>query len=494
MKILDKTFTSTTRLLPILVSAITILCTCSSCEKDHSFKKKEKEEEIKLNDTYLCPPVPQGQIKVIGYAPRAEPFLGAGYDVMGDFLNNSSVKESVLDLNKIPEDEITHIKAFASFANGYEGKEVTDFLTSIQEKTNIVPPAGNTKDLLFTGTIDNYEHFSDPYDYSSQYSFACEDATWTEEIMRLHPMRLKSYLSDQFKEDLTRLSPESLIETYGTHVLKTVHLGSRTRTLYRSVVANDDKKYALTAYYGLTARQKQIYKKPNITTYEPEEEVARNHGGTIFVECLGGDPSTIPFLTLTPNEVVGDPMDLTSWRKSLNSSNLALSELKADHLLPIHELIADPAKKEQVRQAIGDYIHSRQLKVRKTAPLFQVFNKMFHKYCLSYNDFLKLPEESWACSAPLGSIDLQPQPQTVPLYQYSNSLNDRFTLDQKVVEGMEFQGTAGYVYSNYQNGLLTVFEIWNGLDYAYTTEDKEAYGENKSWKKTGMIFYIKKIS
>lgn len=492
MKLKSRPFIPARYLYPVVLATIALLIV--SCEEDNA---RQLEEEIKLNDTYLCPPVPQGHITVIGHEARTKPFLGAGYDVTGDFLSNSSVKDLILDLNKIPDEEVFRMKPLASFARGYEGLDITDFLSSIQEKNKIVTPSGNPKEVLFTGTIDNLLRFTDPDDYSSLYSFVCEDGTWTEEIQRLSILRGKDmlpYLSDSFREDLMLLQPKQLIEKYGTHILKSVSLGSRTRTLYRSVIANNKKQYASTAYYGLTARQKQIFRKPNITTTEPAEEVSRNHGGTIFVECFGGDYTTIPLLILTPNEVVSEPMDLSKWRASLNSTNMALSELSPSDLLPISELITDPVQKKQVEEAVREHIRSRQLKIKQTAPLFEATNGMYHKYFISYNDFQEQADQSWTCGSPLGGIHLQPQPGTTPLYQYSNSLNDRLTLETNDIEEMSYQRIAGYVYRDYQKDLIEVYEIWNGMDYAYTTENKETYGKNKSWKKTGVIFYLKKIA
>ena len=87
-----------------------------------------------MSDTYICPPVSDGQIGVIAYNSREGEFVGAGYDVMGDYLSTSSVKRMVLDL---PDEELDSIGIRSSFASTYEGVDVKDFLRSITRKNEI---------------------------------------------------------------------------------------------------------------------------------------------------------------------------------------------------------------------------------------------------------------------------------------------------------------------------------------------------------------------
>lgn len=469
------------------------ICCFTACNDSHN----SIEEQRRLSDSYICPPVSNGAIGVIAYKSREGQFVGAGYNVMGDYLSISSVKSMVLDL---PNDELDSIGARGSFTTTYEGVDATDFLRSITDQNEIDIPSGYQDDLLFTGTISSSDHFSDADDYSSQYTFVCEEPTWTEIRVQskiITPKFLIPYLSERFKNDLEDLSPQALIELYGTHVLKTAYLGSRVRSLYRAVIATDKKDYAQSAFYGLEARRKKIYKMPNIITTEPAEEVAKNHGAAIYVECCGGDQSRVPYLHLTPNEVIGDPMDLTEWYKSLNGSNYALSELHGRDMIPLYELVADPTKKEQIKQAIQTYIHKNQLQEVLTTPLYQASNGMHHRYFISYKDYSENARTLWTLGAPLGGLYVNRQPGTLPLYQYTNGQNDRFSSEynSENLDGMTFLRTAGYTCESYKSGNMTIlYEIWNGQDdYAYTTEDKQSYGDNGSWKKTGKEWYIKKI-
>jgi len=48
------------------------------------------------------------------------------------------------------------------------------------------------------------------------------------------------------------------------------------------------------------------------------------------------------------------------------------------------------------------------------------------------------------------------------------------------------------VYKEYNGDCNILYEIYNGQDYAYTSERKETYGENNTWILTGKEFYAGK--
>ena len=78
------------------------------------------------------------------------------------------------------------------------------------------------------------------YSYSSKYSFASLDAIRNLKYVHINDevSRLSQYLSDSFKEDLERLSPDRVVERYGTHVLTDFIIGGRYKLLFRSVITN----------------------------------------------------------------------------------------------------------------------------------------------------------------------------------------------------------------------------------------------------------------
>lgn len=483
------------KLFGILLLSLLAIC-LTGCNDDNNLP-----DTPEINDTYKNPTVPQGQITVISHSIRSQLYLGAGYDIMGDYLSNRSVKGLVLDLNKIPEDNIEAHRLLSSYSKDYEGHNAKEFLQSILSKNDFSVPKENTGDLLFTGTIKNIEGFTDPYEYSTQYTFICDqhDATDVRQrIFFMNSAKLIPYLTDDFKQDSENFTPEQLIEKYGTHVMTTVYLGYRIRTIYRSVVADEGVSAFSAAYDGLGSRQETIYKIPEIEIKYPESEVLKNNGGKIIVEFNGGDENELPPITLTPNQVIGEPMNIKKWATSMNDSNYALATLSGDDLIPIYELITDVTKKQQLKEAVNAYIKANQLTTLQTAPLFQAWNGKQYRYFTSYKDLINNVNKTYACKGVIGSVFVQQQQGTIPLYSYTNEQNDRLSTenlsDMKDTESMKYKGIIGYVYEEYNNNLDTVYEIWNGKSYAYTTENKESYGEKGSWKQTGKKFYTRKIS
>ena len=93
------------------------------------------------------------------------------------------------------------------------------------------------------------------------------------------------------------------------------------------------------------AHQSSIIKHPNVSITYPEETVKKNYGGTIVVSLQGADYKVFDQLT-------GDPMDISPWIQSANEKNRALTTLTGEDLIPIYEVIADPIKKQQIKEAV----------------------------------------------------------------------------------------------------------------------------------------------
>ena len=49
-------------------------------------------------------------------------------------------------------------------------------------------------------------------------------------------------------------------------------------------------------------------------------------------------------------------MDISPWIQSANEKNRALTTLTGEDLIPIYEVIADPIKKQQIKEAVIAHI------------------------------------------------------------------------------------------------------------------------------------------
>lgn len=451
-------------------------------------------------DRYDSPYVPKGRITIVKNDVRQEPYLGAGYDIMGSYLDNTSVKGLVIDLTKLESDQIENLAFRQSCSKNYEGYNATDFLKSIMTKNNFNLTGENNNDLLFTGTLTgNEQRFPSPYDYSEQYTFICNQADYTElrqSITVFSGNMLARYLSDAFMENVKTLTPQQIIALYGTHVIRCAYLGNRIRNLYCSIVVSNKKERLSAASYGAEARRQEIYKTPNSQSEVPSDLVAKNYGGTTIMEFNGGDLQKLPPLTVNSNEVVGEPMDISAWRNSLNSSNYTLTTLSGDDLIPLYELVTDQAISNRLKEATVAYIKSGQLAVIKNHPLLQARKDNQYRYFKSFDDFNANAGDGYQPAGVIGSLFDEAQPGTSALYLYSNDKTDYLSFDSTLEQElqMKLKGTIGYCYTNPQSGSDILYEISDGNHYAYTLEDKAKYGDNGSWKKTGKGIYMEKVS
>ena len=289
-----------------------------------------------------------------------------------------------------------------------------------------------------------------------------------------------SWLADDFRQELEDASPETIIELFGTHILVNTHLGYISKTLYRSIVADDEENLLRTANTGMGAHQSSIIKHPNVSITYPEETVKKNYGGTIVVSSQGADSKVF-------NQLTGNPMDISPWIQSANEKNRALTTLTGEDLIPIYEVIADPIKKQQIKEAVIAHIKRHQLSLQQTATIFQASDGYYHRYYTSYKE---LTAKADICQGVIGSVFIRHEPGTVPLYLSSNGKNHRLTLEP----APNGDGTIiGYVYEKESDDLNCIYEISDGKNFAYTTEEKDAYGDKGTWKPTGLSFYTKKV-
>lgn len=484
----------------LLFLLISLIISQTACERNGG--GEPDKPEIK-SSYYISPTPPKGKVVLIYPTTRTFSYLGHGYDATEDYLNDASVRSSIIDLNKVPQDAIHILSMPNSGRRSFSGKNMDEFLQSINAEKVFEVPESNSKDFLFTGTILKSEIVKEPYDYSTQYTFMGDEflvAHQRESLLIPKGNYMSRYFTDRFKEDLQELKPQELIETYGTHLLMEVYVGHRIRTLYRAVVTSPESERVHTVGEGLLARQSEIYKLAGVNITASEKESSRNYGGAIVVEFYGGDYAKLPYPELLPNELVNGPMDITAWRQSVNKDNYTLVGVSEIGLkpIPIYNLIEDPAKQIEVKKAVIQYIKSKQIQQMDTAPIIQAYNGKCHRYFTSYSDFEALPDKTYTSCGVIGSVFKRQYPETVPLYLFSNGVNDRLSLSEysDVPKGYTLKGTFGFVYKDYASDLQTIYEITDGTHFAYTTERKDIYGseEGQRWTPTGKEFYTKKIS
>jgi len=101
-----------------------------------------------------------------------------------------------------------------------------------------------------------------------------------------------------------------------------------------------------------------------------KEKANRNFGGAFMVKFAGGGFSKLPHFNLLPNQIISKQVNIAPWDESKNS-----------------KLITDPVKKQEVKEAISDYVRERQLSIVETVPILQAHNGKDHRYFTSFEEF-----------------------------------------------------------------------------------------------------------
>ena len=468
-----------------------LLSSCSGSEEANEGTKS-------LSNTYVCPSPSDYTPVMYSVSSKADTILGRGYDVMGNFLAATNLKESVI---VVPDSEIIRMGYLKSDAAAYVGSDANDYLQDIMYTNGFSEKESSTERKLFTGSIKDY-YDKNPLEFSSAHQFAGKDVFFTKTIMKLpvsvplHYMKyISKYLTRQFKNDLNTLTPYQLVLKYGTHVLCNAFVGMRIHGITNCVVSDYKKDVARDAFSALCGRMDRSIGFTNLDVYSKDLE-AHCSGGTLHIDFNGGDVNKVKYKNTTTATA-----DYNGWWNSedIDNDHFALTELHHDDLVPLYEFIADAAKQAGVKQAIEQYIADNQIKEVEMLPLLQVFTGNYHRYYNSYDGAYKIlttnTSDSFECKSPLGLIYQNDKLGTKPLYRYTNGQNDRLSTSETIQNAGDYHqvGFLGYVDDKPVSSErhIAVYEIWDGSqDYAYTTENLESYGSGGAWKKTGNVFYI----
>lgn len=144
-----------------------------------------------------------------------------------------------------------------------------------------------------------------------------------------------------------------MVDKYGTHFLDDISLGAKVEFIYQAKTVNPNR--TLTALQGMNSGYDRIfYNLP--TAYDPDA-IPENYAERTYYRSWGGAPAKAMY-GLVSNKYGFKKEDFSSWQSSVSNNNLVLVEFGTGHnMVPLYGLIADSAKKEEVRKYIEkDYL------------------------------------------------------------------------------------------------------------------------------------------
>uniref|UniRef100_A0A3B4VPZ5 Perforin-1-like n=1 Tax=Seriola dumerili TaxID=41447 RepID=A0A3B4VPZ5_SERDU len=226
---------------------------------------------------------------------------------------------------------------------------------------------GGTRSTAYVFATDRSKE--DHYTFSthrvscSHYSYRVSDRPPLSYELSRDLANLPSSYSDSTKTQYRRI-----IETYGTHYIRQVHLGGRFRRVTAartSHMSNETSKHTLCLSQGINVGLGKIKLSSN---QKYCSKVLQNQGiSTLFssglhqhyTEVVGGKGWVGEF-ALTRNDSVG----YRNWLKTLKD----LPEVVQYSLRPLYELVPNTTKKQGLKVAIEQYLKDHGIKSSTTQP------------------------------------------------------------------------------------------------------------------------------
>ena len=275
-----------------------------------------------------------------------------------------------------------------------------------------------------------------------------------------------------FVEDLNKYSADKIVEMYGTHVLTNITVGGKYTAYYKSAIIEENSSTEKTEIVSAGAK----YNLSNIgldahgswSKTEVEERNKKNSNWECYIKALGGSTSGTT-ITLAPEQGPSFSINLGAWTESVDDQHSRLFDVNWNATYPIYDLISDPIKKQEMKEAVFRYIDSRKIEMLNTSFVYQSFNGKEHYYCTFYGPSYGSGDLIY--EAAVFSIYTEQVLETVPLYQYWNGGDHFYSTDYYPggVSGYRFEGPLGYVYTKPHPEAIPLYRYFNGVDHFYTT-------------------------
>lgn len=408
--------------------------------------------------------------------------LGYGYDITDEYMGENSTRLKILDVEAFVKANPNRFdKQFLGVIDQrcFAGANAQSFLSQIITDTNFSGSVGSLpekkdKEGFFSGTITTGFKTSSKYSYSSKYSFARAEVFKKQRryLLNTDIETLSKYLLSSFVEDLNKYSADKIVEMYGTHVLTNIIVGGKYTAYYKSAIIEENSSTEKTEIVSAGAK----YNLSNIgldahgswSKTEVEERNKKNSNWECYIKALGGSTSGTT-ITLVPEQGPTFTINLGAWTESVDDQHSRLFDVNWNATYPIYDLISDPIKKQEIKEAVFRYIDSKKIEMLNTSFVYQSYNGKEHYYCTFYSPSYGSGDLIY--EAPVFSIYTEQVLETVPLYQYWNGGDHFYSTDYYPggISGYSFEGPLGYVYTKPHPEAIALYRYFNGADHFYTT-------------------------
>lgn len=467
-----------------VLCAVTVITSCSKSKETFENKLPNKGSSLSMGPGMRTPG--DGLWDVLGY----------GYDVTGEYANPNAVRYMVVDVTALkaaePNRAIMDPSHF-SYGNLNAGSNAEEYTKGLSGSTTATFGFS-----IFGATIK--ANFADSTAFSSKYAYASYDHIIQKKALKFSAddSMLMNYLSPAFVNDLANSSVENIVKRYGTHILSNIVLGAKLQVFYRMETTSQDRIKAVRA--GLDMPLKGVFGiSANINSNQTDKQ--QNFAETFQYKTVGGNSSiTLIGSVSLPSPGQQNPgytnIPISTWTSSVTDENAQLIDLKTNGLIPLYDLISDPAKKLAVKNYITQYL-AGNLVSAKADNIHVYYNSQQSSHAFSTFEDPYLTSHGFQYLGVNFKAFVSQVPGTLPIHHfYHPALQIRvYTIDRFSwpfeSNGYIYDGVKFYAYPSQQPNTYGVHAFWhpNISNYTYTINRYDWPYEQNGYTYMGINFY-----
>lgn len=349
----------------IIFTALLLLC--YSCTEN---------EDVPTTPSTTPPATPSpGKVTISTDNSGTFDVLGLGYDITEEYMGENSTRSKVIDVATFKQDNPGRFdNPFVGVFDQkvYTGKDYNSFLNDLLINSKF---AGSTASMgmgeeaveagFFSGNLGTGFNSEKEYSYSSKYSFARAEVFKKQRKYYLNTdvETLQNYLSSEFLEDLGRLPADEIVKMYGTHVLTNATVGGKYIAYYKSEVVNtnseSEKETIVKAGVNYILSQIGVGLYGILNKDEITKLNTNNSNWECHIKSIGGSTSK-ELIVEMPDQEPPFIVQYGEWTKSVDDELSRLVDVNWDATYPIYDLISNPAKKQEIKEAVLKYIASKK--------------------------------------------------------------------------------------------------------------------------------------
>ena len=285
-------------------------------------------------------------------------FLGYGYDVTDRFNDQASIRANVIDIPLYAASGASRVNVSRGTEGSWTTFQAKDAIALSEKFSNSIEATKGNK--LFGSTIMHAFPETTAADKKYVYGYYSNYMIWKRYTI-YYEQEVNSYLTADFKRDITLLNAQELVNKYGTHVLTRIKIGSKFDVVYQAAAPGEDWNREAISMEGLRYALKRTFGLMTGYLDDPNlKNLNANSSAQIYYSSVGGNFNELKTETIN-NRLI---LNLNNWRASTTEDKARFIGPEDKGLEPLFKFIDDVAKKEQVKNYIQQYYANKAVKLQ----------------------------------------------------------------------------------------------------------------------------------